>query len=442
MAVKDVDFEARLAALGFGPEARTALLSQGLRTTRDMLNLLSTTEVEKCITHLQAEQRNIVSKDPKNPQPKAAFPYIAVKNLKAFYLWVCYREVRGQALDASSFGNDTMKTWIGREAELDRSKNDREPPEPSTLISFDDWLTFEESLFTWCDNTRSPMTKVPFSYLLRSHTDVTEEMKTTTYDSIDDDLINTMLLTGPDVLHDNRQLYDHLKGWMQDGPAWSFMQAYNRNRDGRGAYLAVKAQAEGQAALMSRKAKAYASLAAARYTGRTKSFSFDSYIIKHQKAHNELFILKEPLTETKKVQDFLAGIHDPAFATFKGIVLGDTAKMSNFEACQQYLKTCDNVTKTSSLHSANSKREVATVKTTSKKKGSKPNKGTKNRPDSPPHYGHYSSEDYRKLNSKQREKLRAKRTADGKSGGKRKAAAVAVDSEEDGDVKETPPRKS
>jgi len=441
MAVNDVDFEARLAALGFEVEARNALVSQGLRTTSDMLTLLLTTEVEKCITHLQAEQKNIVQVDPKKPEPKAAFPFVAVKNLKAFYLWIVYREVRGQPLDLTLFDADTMKKWISREAELDRSKDDREPPEPSALTSFDDWLTFEECVLTWCANTRSSMTKVPFSYLLRSHSDVTDEMRAKTYDSIDDNLMNTMLLTGPDVLHDNRQLYDHLKGWMQDGPAWSFMQAFNRSRDGRGAYLAVKAQAEGQAALMSRKAKAYASLAAARYTGRTKSFSFDSYIIKHQKAHNKLLMLEEPLTETKKVQDFLAGIHDPAFATFKGIVLGDNAKMSNFEACQQYLKTCDNVTKTSNLHSANSKREVAALKTASKKKGSKPGRGTKNGPDSPPHYGHYSSEDYRTLNPKQREKLRAKRAADGKGGGKCKASAVALEDEEEGEEADSPPKK-
>jgi hypothetical protein len=127
--------------------------------------------------------------------------------------------------------------------------------------------------------------------------------------------------------------------------------------------------------------------------------------------------------------------------TFKGIVLGDNTKMSNFEACQQYLKTCDNVTKTSNLHSANSKCEVAAVKTASKKKGSKPRKGTKNGPNSPPHYRHYSSEDYQKLNPKQSEKLRVERAADLKSGDKRKAAAVAVDDAEDGEVEDSPQKK-
>jgi hypothetical protein len=42
-------------------------------------------------------------------------------------------------------------------------------------------------------------------------------------------------------------------------------------------------------------------------------------------------MLGEPLMETKKFQDLLVEFHDPGFATFKGIVLGDNAKMLSFE---------------------------------------------------------------------------------------------------------------
>jgi hypothetical protein len=106
------------------------------------------------------------------------------------------------------------------------------------------------------------------------------------------------------------------------------------------------------------------------------------------------------------------------------------------------LKTCNNVTKTSNfLHSTNSKREVAAIKTTPKKKGFKPGKGTKNGPNFSSHYGHYPSEEYCKLNPKQRSKLRAKCEADGKGGGKRKAVWVAVADLEDGEVEKTLPKK-
>jgi hypothetical protein len=49
--------------------------------------------------------------------------------------------------------------------------------------------------------------------------------------------------------------------------------------------------------------------------------------------------LDEPVSETKKVTDFLKGIRDPNLNTGKSIVLGDPAKLEDFEKCQQYLST-------------------------------------------------------------------------------------------------------
>jgi hypothetical protein len=59
----------------------------------------------------------------------------------------------------------------------------------------------------------------------------------------------------------------------------------------------------------------------------------------HQTAHNELLDLEEPVSESKKVTDFLKGIRDSALNTGKSIVLGDPIKLGSFEECQQYLST-------------------------------------------------------------------------------------------------------
>jgi hypothetical protein len=56
-------------------------------------------------------------------------------------------------------------------------------------------------------------------------------------------------------------------------------------------------------------------------------------------AHEELPVLKEPVSESKKVTDFLVGIRDLALSTCRSIVLGDPAKLVDFEECQQYLST-------------------------------------------------------------------------------------------------------
>jgi hypothetical protein len=49
--------------------------------------------------------------------------------------------------------------------------------------------------------------------------------------------------------------------------------------------------------------------------------------------------LDEPIPETKKVTDFLAGITDSRLSNAKDLILGDPQKLQNFESCQQYLKT-------------------------------------------------------------------------------------------------------
>jgi hypothetical protein len=49
---------------------------------------------------------------------------------------------------------------------------------------------------------------------------------------------------------------------------------------------------------------------------------------------NELTLLCEPVSETKKVSDFLEQLSDPSLATAKENVLGDLARLENFHACQ------------------------------------------------------------------------------------------------------------
>jgi hypothetical protein len=67
--------------------------------------------------------------------------------------------------------------------------------------------------------------------------------------------------------------------------------------------------------------------------------TFANYVTLHQVAHNELLDLDEPVSELKKVTDFLKGIHDLNLNMGKSVVLGDPAKLGDFEECQQHLST-------------------------------------------------------------------------------------------------------
>jgi hypothetical protein len=103
--------------------------------------------------------------------------------------------------------------------------------------------------------------------------------------------------------------------------------------------LALRKQAKGNSAKRTRKAKAYGLISGARYRGDGRNFNFANYIQIHQNGHNELLELEEPVPETKKVQDFLAGIHGSKLQVGKDIILATPQYLQDFEECQQYLCT-------------------------------------------------------------------------------------------------------
>ena len=75
------------------------------------------------------------------------------------------------------------------------------------------------------------------------------------------------------------------------------------------------------------------------YSRSTRHYSFQNHVTLHQKAHNELEELGEPVSETKKVFEFLKYISDLTLQMGMQTVMGDPARLDNFELCQQYLLT-------------------------------------------------------------------------------------------------------
>ena len=148
------------------------------------------------------------------------------------------------------------------------------------------------------------------------------------------------------------------------------------------------------------------------FTGKGK-FSFDQYVGRHQQAHNELLFLEEPVAETKKVTDFLAGIRDPKLETAIQSCMGDENKLTNFELCQQYFKTIVENTKTRTK-SPSDVREISKIGSERDKKGAKHSKkGKKSGGDNDKtpsgmaiHSGQYSANDYNKLKPFEKAKVK------------------------------------
>jgi hypothetical protein len=122
-------------------------------------------------------------------------------------------------------------------------------------------------------------------------------------------------------------MFDLLKPLVINGEGWVHLLKFNNDCDGRKSWDELELQAEGPAAITTRKAKAYTSIEKASYSGHSAKFTFDMYVSAHLMSHNKLNLLGEPISESKKVTDFLAGITAPLLSTAKENVIGDVAKL-------------------------------------------------------------------------------------------------------------------
>jgi hypothetical protein len=329
-----VAFGASLGRIGFNAATQAAIAENGFATIKD----LAITN-EKLLNYLA---KHLVAWRIPNalPADDVRAPFLVMEKLKAMRYWVLAQGRIGRTMAAADFLNATAVATLHMmqmAKDLNEATKDIAIQKPMNLTDIHKWTKFWLLFSTYLGRVKGAA-RIPLAYLIRDHEEVTNEIRNV-YDSKGDSLIAIMTLLGSHYDIDNKTLYEKLKPLVVDGPGWGFIKKFDKLSDGQKADLALRAQAERQLAQLTRKAKAYASMASSAFRGQRRGFTFDNYVSIHQDAHNELFDLEEVIPESKKVTNFLKGILDPHLTVRKQIVLGDPAKMGNFELCQQYLGT-------------------------------------------------------------------------------------------------------
>jgi hypothetical protein len=340
-----------------------------------------------------------------DPVPAPTFPYLATRKFKALCSWPDYCILRGDTPNPAHFDDRAVTRFLNRLTELEEidwaRKDGDETKDPPKLASMTAWPKWVKLFTTYLAQHRSVVAGTLWAYVIRDNNEVApDDLARNDWDSVDDDLVATSILEGESFSRDGKRVFDILKPFVMEGPGWPFVQPFNRRRDGRAAFKALKSQAEGRSAIATRKAKAYAMATTALFTGKGK-FSFDQYEGRHQQAQNEMLFLEEPVAETKKVADFLAGIRDPKLETAIQTCMGDEQKLTNFELCQQYFKTIVKNTKTRTKLPSDI-RKIAKVEIAKDKKRAKQKKSKTSDDERLPsgitiHSGQYFAKDYNKL---------------------------------------------
>jgi hypothetical protein len=294
MAAEAVAFQGALTRLGFNADSSAALNANGITSVRDLINLDS-----KDVEHIL----KIIRTGP----PPVPVPYLAQKRLNIFCYWATRRDCLNETIDAARF-NDAAMTQYGSMMTLSEQAKDEDliMKPPGEYKTGTKWKAFKEGAIAYLNCVKGKH-DIPLAYVIREN-EIPQVNHV--YQSEHHHLIEVTPLVGAEFEEDNGRVFDLLKSWTVNGPAWTWMRSQNAIRNGRQAWLAIVNHFEGEAQRDRVKDNAYAAIAVARYYGERKRFTFETYVTIHQDAYSDLEQYGEIISEEKRVRDLLTNIKD------------------------------------------------------------------------------------------------------------------------------------
>jgi hypothetical protein len=278
----------------------------------------------------------------KNPAYAQVVSICSIKKCIALRAWGEYMLLRNQDFEAADFDQQTLDrflqyvVWLNK---IDKEiKSYREAAVTPTLKTSSDWLKFERQVDTQLQTYHSSVLKHSLRYVIRPNAGVTDEALDADYPSLDADLYLTAALTGPQYQADNEHVMELMTAWLGSTDWWTFLRRFAPTKDGRAAWLALKAQMEGPAAVDARKKKAHLDLNTLFYTGKSKNYTWDDYIRVRQEAHLELELLEAPVNDMRKVDLMFEGVKAEALGPVVLALQANSDYTEDFDAAQQQIK--------------------------------------------------------------------------------------------------------
>lgn len=323
MLVETTAFRAALGRIGFSEQAQEAVVRQGFSSIDD-LNVLGKEDIKRVCKIIRDNDADI------------SIPFMQQQLLESMRYWVKTRKRRGLHTHAVLFTRAVADDYaqlmlVDMEDVDDKAEGTKLMPDKFKYGS--KWNTFKEAVDTYLSQVKGGG-RVPINYVIREHDVPPIDAM---YSNDIEQLISTVPLRGEHYKRDNDKVYGIIKSLVLEGPGWNWIIHLDRSRDGRDAWKALKAHYEGASNLNRNKEEAYASIASAQYQGERKNFTFETYTNIHQKAHQDLQRLNEPVSEVKKVRDFLNHITDPQLAAGKSTVLATPAMLESFTEAANFL---------------------------------------------------------------------------------------------------------
>ena len=279
----------------------------------------------------------------RHPPAGVTSSLLKMRNIITYKFWIeeCIRTNYDPC--RTVFTEDELETYTAIAEEYDEqvelmSSISVDRPEPMKKMG--GWTKFKERFTTYLSQVMGAA-RIPLDYVVRQIEELDPDipMSPDAFDDHPSYLYSMTLLTGTHFRLDNRTVYQALKRCIVDGEAYTYIKKYNKKENGRDAWLALFKQCEGLSSVTIKKNQAYAQLRDVKFMGVGRKYTLEDYTRAHESAHNDLIECNEEPAESKKVNDYLAGIKDPALDTFKSVIYGDAEKMASFDEASSYMLT-------------------------------------------------------------------------------------------------------
>jgi len=214
---------------------------------------------------------------------------------------------------------------------------------------------------------------------------------------------------------DNAKVWQVMSNMFLGTDNWIIIQPYCAKRDGRGAYVALKAYQLGPHNMNNMARKVEADLARLKYTGEKRRYTFDAYVKGHIRCHTIMNDLKKfkysGIDEHTKVRRFVEGIHNSKLDSCQTRVLCEPNLFDNFSAVVTLYKDFINNNGMNAGNDDSAAQIGAVGQTNGKRKAT--NYINYDTTDVEVELKHYTQEEYKTLTNPQ--KLKLKRWREGKS---------------------------
>ena len=336
-----------LTDLHYSAALRNSLIENGI-TDFDDLKPLAENEINRMCTNIRRQpmQPAVPAVPPRGGRGGRAgraavypvhFPILHERRLVvlAWYLRHLDRVQRDLDVNVADADFLDMSAEIMAMEEQTRRKN-LQKALPEKMKSVAQIRAVVEDLDDWFECV-SGASGAPLAYVTRATVEAQDYEQLYDFDSRE--MIARAPHTPPYYTKDNAEVWSVIRHVMYDTEGWSWISQFERARNGRAAYFAIKDHYLGTSNRSRILMLAERALENTYYEGDKKSFTFEKFCSIHKQAHKDLADYNEPVSEISKVRKLLKNIRSSHLAHGVGTVLASDHLCQDFDRAVNFLTT-------------------------------------------------------------------------------------------------------